>query len=114
MKNINLKIYQMKHDETTRDKKFFDIDECVKSVNLDDYYLMYEMKIVDTIDGDVYSMLDNIRFMFNGVIKFKGHSLSVSDIIELDGIAYYIQGFGFKKVDLNGFAEDRIALGFPR
>lgn len=110
MKNINLKIYQMKHDETTRGKKFWDIDEDVKYVDLNDYYLMYEMMIEKDITlNDIYCMFNDTE-----IKDYKGHSLSVSDIIVLDGKAYYVQGMGFKKIDLCGVAENRIALGFPR
>ena len=29
---------------------------------------------------------------------FHGHSLSVSDVVELDGEKYYVERFGWKKV----------------
>lgn len=35
---------------------------------------------------------------------FKGHSLSVSDIVVLDGAAYYVDVYGFKQV--KNFKED--------
>ena len=50
---------------------------------------------------DLDSFLESIFVMFNmdRPDDFKGHSLSVSDLIELeDGSVFYVERFGFEKV----------------
>lgn len=36
---------------------------------------------------------------------FKGHSLSVSDVVVLDGAAYYVDAYGFKRIE--NFEEEK-------
>ncbi|MCR5123446.1 MAG: hypothetical protein K6B74_13620, partial [Ruminococcus sp.] len=36
---------------------------------------------------------------------FKGHSLSVSDVVTLDGAAYYVDVYGFKRIE--NFEEEK-------
>lgn len=46
-------------------------------------------------------LLDHIFIMLNIGKKpegYHGHSLSVSDIIELNGVRYYVDEFGFKMI----------------
>lgn len=37
-------------------------------------------------------------FNINRPSDFKGHSLSISDVIEIDGVAYYCDDYGFIKI----------------
>lgn len=49
----------------------------------------------------VEATLDNLFTKFNIGRKpedFRGHSLSVSDIIELDGKLYYVDSYGFEEI----------------
>ncbi len=39
------------------------------------------------------------RFNLNHPEDFRGHSLSVSDIISVDGVAYFCDSFGFEKIE---------------
>lgn len=54
----------------------------------DDYKVVYEGECPD---GDDIETLEHLFYKFNiqHPTDFKGHSLSVSDIVELDGLAYY-------------------------
>lgn len=50
---------------------------------------------------DIYSLLDSIFVMFNmdRPEDFKGHSMSVSDLIQLeDGRIFYVDDLGFAEV----------------
>ena len=55
-----------------------------------------------TTEAPTTAVLDEIYARFNGEHpkNYKGRSLSVSDIIVLDGNMYYVDKFGFKKVDM--------------
>lgn len=60
-----------------------------------DYYVVYEGECPD---GDDIETLERLFYEFNCCrpANFKGHSLSVSDLIELDGLAYYCNNIGWK------------------
>lgn len=47
---------------------------------------------VGTLD-DVYAQLQGVK-----PTGYKGHSLSVSDLVRVDGQTYFVDSFGFKKV----------------
>ncbi len=68
--------------------------------SLNDYKEVY----VDTIplSENIYDTLDQIFVIFNSSrpAGFKGHSLSVSDIIEIeDGRKFYVDSIGFKEIE---------------
>jgi hypothetical protein len=50
--------------------------------------------VEDTLEG-LY-----MTFNVNHPSDFRGHSLSMSDVIELDGKFYYCDSFGFKNINL--------------
>lgn len=60
--------------------------------SIDDYEKTYEGDEDITLDGII------VKFNVNRPADFKGRSLSVSDIIIADGIAYYVDGYGFTKI----------------
>lgn len=58
--------------------------------------------------GEIYSDNPNpeavleilfTKFNVNHPAGFKGHSLSVSDIVVLDGVKYYCDSFGWKTIE---------------
>ena len=55
-----------------------------------------EMEVRDL--DDVYSQLQGKK-----PEGYSGHSLSVSDVVVMDGKAYYVDDYGFKKVNKKGF-----------
>lgn len=85
-------------------KQIKDIDNCeyafrhynwVKDkINLDDYEVVYEGKL-DYLE--MPNALEELFDIFN--VKrpndFKGHSMSVSDIVEVDGKNYYCDAAGW-------------------
>lgn len=93
-----IKIYQIKDVEKTM-YAFREYDE--KLFSMDDYEEVLSETYSTHLDGEnifeIYHMLGN-----NGVLQSrtdkKMHSLSVSDIIEVDGTKYYIQNIGYKEI----------------
>ena len=69
-----------------------------ETFNIDNYKEVYSGEIETT--GNTISDLDNIYLKFNGVHPegFHGHSLNVSDVVELDGTLYYVERMGWKKL----------------
>lgn len=92
--------------------KVYQIDE-----NLDKNNLLFERyefmeKEIGKIDSSIYKTVydgnieaSNLEEIYsicntNHPVGYNGHSLSVSDVVELeDGSCYYCDSFGFKKVD---------------
>ena len=69
-------------------------------IDMEDYTLVAECTPIDA--KDVNSALDEIYWLGNnGTLAkiFKMRSISVSDIIEIDGTEYYVDSFGFKKLE---------------
>lgn len=104
-------ILQLKADtEEQRSKWFMPYSELTRKfgkVDLNDYFKVYEGEIdaVGTIEA-----LDNIFDMFNTdhPKDFKGHSLSVSDIVVLEGGlgTWYCDGFTWNYVSDTDIREE--------
>lgn len=100
---MTLKIYQLpiEHPLKFRGRvKFF--------APMKDYTEVYDSTIEDTfkntlweshINDGVDCVLEYVYTLFNigNVNGFNGQSLSVSDIVEIDGIKYFVDSIGFKK-----------------
>jgi len=95
-------IYQLKHDDSTRDIRFEPLDRLQSSgLALDpaNYELVYTAPITaDT--GSLGQIFE--KFNIDRPEDFKGHSLSISDVVTLnqDGqeTAHYVDRYGFKEV----------------
>lgn len=99
--NNTYEIYQLKHDDELRYHRFESLDRLHKfglEVDKDNYELVY------SADNNENMALEDIfeKFNVNRPDDFKGHSLSVSDIVVLksDGEekAYYCDSFGFTEI----------------
>lgn len=88
---------------------FCDYDRIEDQFSLSNYSIIYEDKNFEHInpltntpfEENINELLDYIYTIFNCGRKpetYKGHSLSVSDIIELNGVMYYVDGIGFVKL----------------
>ena len=94
-------IYQLKHGDETRDLRFEPYDRLQVTGNVVDkanYELIYSAELTPgTSLEDIYT-----RFNIDHSKDFKGHSLSVSDVVVLhqDGqdTAHYVDSFGYKSV----------------
>ena len=94
-------IYQLKRDEDMRDYSFASMDELNRrglTVNPDNYEKVYEAPKTaeDTLDSIYY------RFNMEHPADFRGHSLSVSDVIVFheNGVdtAHYVDSYGFTAI----------------
>lgn len=105
-------IYQMVVSDVTRYARFDSLDnlrdvlsEYGMDVNgdFDDLYReVYEFDYDNGLYGDEYDILEDVFSMFNTGRRpkdFRGHSLSVSDVVEIEGTKYYCDDFGFVSLD---------------
>jgi len=100
---MNIKIYQIKEkDDLIMKFLFTSIDRLkngIKDVDINNYDIVYEFEYHNELT-ETNEILEDIFRIFNIArpTVFYGHSLSVSDIIELDGEKYFCNDFGFVKL----------------
>ncbi len=101
MENNTYEIYQLKRTEKTDNLRFERMERLKKigeKVDKDNYDLVYNAPL------DTKDTLDSIyeRFNLYHPADFRGHSLSVSDVVVFhkDGkdTAYYVDSYGFEEV----------------
>ena len=96
--NHTIKIYQIKYIVNT----LYAFRDYTSNFNINDYDLIveesYDSHISDEEICEIYFMLGNNGQLQNRYPDKKIRSISVSDIIEIDGIKYYVQNFGYKKL----------------
>ena len=94
--------------EDRRDYKFMWFDYAINhGFDIDDYLRVYEGEIEPNERGPL-ATLEQLFFIFNvnQPEDFKGHSLSVSDIVILNGKYYYVDNIGYREIPesyLSGF-----------
>lgn len=91
----HFKIYQLDaNNNDARNMMFMDYEFVTKyfTLSIDLYKLVYE--------GDTEGDLDDLyqEFNINRPEDFKGHSLSTSDLVELDGKFFYCDSYGWEEV----------------
>lgn len=94
---MNIKIYQLKSNKYMF-CSFNVIKKLGHELSINDYKLTYEYDIEDT--EVTTELLDNIyrKFNVNRPEDFRGHSLSVSDVIVIDDTEkYFVDRMGFTK-----------------
>ena len=91
---MQYKIYQMMK---RTDYRFEDWDWAKDYFDMNDYTCVYDGQITGE---DVYDMLENIFVKFNTrrPEDFRGHSLSVSDVVSLEGRLFYCDICGWIEV----------------
>lgn len=106
-------IYQIKDDATNaRYIKYSGLDFvkendlCTMSGDLckldsDLYEKVYEGQTEVGEDEEAIVTLEYLYMKFQGRKPegYTGHSLSVSDVVVLDGTAYYVDNYGFEEID---------------
>lgn len=98
MSKMKYRLYQM---DTNAPLKFRDWDKETNTISLTEYQYKYvwhgviECKsIVDAL-GKLWEM-----FNINHPLKYKGHSMSVSDLLVIEDVGYYVIGVGFKEMKI--------------
>lgn len=101
-------IYQLKGGDDTRDMRFISLESLAEQGKIPDistYDKMYEGDFTEFEQkgSTIGKQLEAVYTKFNieRPEDFKGHSLSVSDVVVAKGKAYYVDTFGFKEI--NGF-----------
>ena len=93
----NVKIYQM---NVNSDILFMPYDFTMKhgGIDFENYDMVYEMCVID--NRNEYQILEDIYEMLNidHPHDSRGRSLSVSDIVELNGNRYFVDSFGYQKI----------------
>lgn len=94
---MNYKIYQV--DPHDCDYAFEWWSWAQDRFNFKDYELVYEGEAIPSEKGPT-ATLEELFFIFNmkHPLDFTGHSLSVSDIVELDGHYYYCDNVGWTDI----------------
>lgn len=89
---MRVQIYQINHERDTKRAKFMSLkdDQTPDSSIYDE---VFDAEIEETNLEAIYT-----RFNTEGHPLHRGHSLSVSDVVVLDGKAHICQSFGFREV----------------
>lgn len=101
---MKLQILQLKSTPELRNYMFTSMSLLEKlnlKVDLNNYNEVYVDDLYSSIFSKNIDILEEIYQKFNMGQKpesYKGHSLSVSDIVVLDGVNYYVDSFGFIKL----------------
>ena len=101
---MKLQILQLKSTPELRNYMFTSMSLLEKlnlKVDLNNYNKVYGDDLYSSIFSKNIDILEEIYQKFNMGQKpesYKGHSLSVSDIVVLDGVNYYVDSFGFIKL----------------
>lgn len=94
---MKYKLYQIKDWENNPYifRGFNTAQKCRFSLN--DYEVVYSGEVPD---DEVEKVLEDFFTLFNVYHPqdFTGRSMSISDIVELEGEYYYTESFGFKKI----------------
>lgn len=94
----HVKIYQVDFElpREERDWMFWDWQHALDcGFNQDAYQLVYEYDIDDDWT------LEHVFEQFNTTYAddYTGRSMSVSDVVELDGVPYYVDSIGFAEIE---------------
>ena len=98
---MRVQILQLKNIKDT-DYSFMAFEYAINhGFKLNDYKQVYDDEFIfDNLSTE--TILDKLymRFNINHPVDFRGHSLSVSDIVILDGVKYYCNPLGWKELKL--------------
>ena len=99
-------IYQLKVSDETRDIRFISLESLAEQGRLPDistYDKVYEGDFTgfEQAGSTIGKQLEAVytRFNLNRPEDFKGHSLSISDVVVVKDKAYYVDTFGFKELE---------------
>lgn len=94
-------IHQLKQNGSERDKFIFMSSDWAleHGFSLDNYEKVYEGDILSGSTNDLGTCEELFTmFNLNRPEDFHGHSLSVSDLVVLNGQIFYTDDIGFKKI----------------
>lgn len=96
-----IRIWQVNKDKFY-DYAFFGYDDVIRhhgegSVTIDNYDKVYEFEMQSSSEWRLDDLFE--IFNTNRPSDFHGHSMSVSDVVEVDGVFWYCDDIGWKKLD---------------
>lgn len=101
---MEVKVYQLTDDAFDKvSYAYAGWERAKNSFNINDYEVVYENDY-DMLNGDInenkMEILEMLFEIFNvrRPEDFKGHSLSTSDVVSLDGELFYCDSFGWKEI----------------
>lgn len=104
----NVRIWQLKSDSDF-DLRFKSYDETIKSFgepSKENYETVYDGKLDTNNLEAIYK-----KFNINHPYGFKGHSLSISDVVEFydkqNSSFHYVDRFGFKEIEFSGQTQEQ-------
>ena len=89
---MRVQIYQINHDRDVHNMKFMSLQDG-ESVDASTYDEVFNAEIDETNLEDIYRRFNTERHPLH-----RGHSLSVSDVVVMNGKAHICQSFGFKEI----------------
>lgn len=100
---MNASLYQMKATPDNHMKIFAGLDFVDEKINLNDYNKVAEINLDEFQSDNINMTLEAIFTYGNSNEEYyqnnpQARSISVSDIIEIDGKFYYVDSFGFEEV----------------
>ena len=114
----NFKIYQVNDEkENARYIMFSGLDmlehlELRDKLSLNLYNKVWEGSVEAEEGKSIITILDHIYMKFQSprLEGYKGHSLSVSDIVEIDGKYYYCDSYGWEEITFPTEEEHEVTL----
>lgn len=102
-KKMKYEIYQIKNEEAMMKYGFMRLSFAKEhGLDFNDYEKVWEgqIEVEDNKEVEPINYLEHLYYEFNcnHPEGFKGHSMSVSDIVILDGVKYYCDSFGFTRI----------------
>ena len=99
-KVMNVKVYQMKDGEKYHGLRFRELPDDVSEVDLRDYDLVWDglTTYPESSDIQILNYLFHKLNVGEKPISYRGHSLSVSDLVALEDRLYCCQSIGWKPV----------------
>lgn len=100
---VKISILQINHNDENRFYSFAGLDMLMRhnmNVELNRYNVVYVTER-DVEISNVYSYLDDLfeEFNIHHPKDFRGHSLSVSDLVKINDDYYFCDSFGWKKMN---------------
>lgn len=94
------KVYQLPVEHKAKFMSLDFVKENSIMPKLEDYKLVWESEVEEMEGESGVMLLDHIYTEFQGTkpADFKGHSLSMSDVVEVDGKYYYCDSFGWEEI----------------
>ena len=98
---MRIKIFQIDHEKDKNGVKFMELDRLEKLQGTTDidaslYKEVFDAEVDEEDLEDVYT-----RFITRWHPLFRGHSMSISDVVKTEDGAYFCDLVGFKKIDFD-------------